>query len=101
MAWLKSYVLGKQARVKLYDIDRYERVVGEVHVRKWGVYRNVALAMVKAGYADIYTQQGAEYGGPDMLKKFQGALAVAKKSRRGMWSAKHVVLPSQFKQSQR
>jgi endonuclease YncB( thermonuclease family) len=74
--WLTNYVLGKRLRVTLLARDRYERVVCSVKIWKWGIQKNVSLEMVKAGWAEVYVNHGAEYGGIEMeLKK---ALDVAK-----------------------
>ena len=61
--WLKRYVLGRRVRVRLLARDRYERVVCSVKVWRWGIRRDVSLEMAKAGYAEMYDNAGAEYGG--------------------------------------
>jgi hypothetical protein len=53
--------------------------------------------MVRAGYADVYTQAGAQYGGPENERLLRNALHYAQWRRRGMWSAPKVVLPSEYK----
>ncbi len=69
-AWLTSYVLGRRVRVTLLARDRYERVVCSVKVWRWGIRRDVSLEMVKAGWAEVYVNYGAEYGGLETdLKK--------------------------------
>ena len=97
LEWLKNYILGRYVSVYLYAPDRYGRVVGQVYVRRWGIRRNVALEMIKAGYADIYEQAGAEYGTKAHEEKLRKALGWAKRLKRGMWSSKKVVLPSEHK----
>lgn len=68
--WLTNYVLGKRLRVTLLARDRYERVVCSVKVWRWGFRRDVSLEMVKAGWAEVYVNYGAEYGGLEReLKK--------------------------------
>jgi endonuclease YncB( thermonuclease family) len=62
-AWLTNYVLGKRVRVTLLARDRYERVVCSVKVWRWGFRRDVSLEMAKAGWAEVYDNAGAEYGG--------------------------------------
>jgi len=62
-AWLTNYVLGKRVRVTLLSRDRYERVVCSVKIWKWGIRRDVSLEMAKAGWAEVYDNSGAEYGG--------------------------------------
>jgi len=50
--------------------DRYERVVCSVKVWRWGWRRDVSLEMAKAGWAELYDNAGAEYGGLErQLKK--------------------------------
>ncbi|KAJ1907734.1 putative endonuclease lcl3, partial [Tieghemiomyces parasiticus] len=56
-----------------------------VYVRRWLFFkRNVSLMMVKAGYATIYQQSGAEYGG--ILEQLKRAEQRAKAKGIGMWS---------------
>src|SRR5271169_2227103 len=62
-AWLTNYVLGRRVRVILFSRDRYERVVCSVKIWKWGFRRDVSLEMAKAGWAEVYDNFGAEYGG--------------------------------------
>lgn len=62
-AWLTNYVLGRRVRVTLLSRDRYERVVCSVKIWKWGIRRDVSLEMAKAGWAEVYDNSGAEYGG--------------------------------------
>jgi endonuclease YncB( thermonuclease family) len=75
-AWLTNYVLGRRLRVTLLARDRYERVVCSVKLWRWGIRRDVSLEMVKAGWAELYVNYGAEYGG--LEKELTKALEVAK-----------------------
>jgi len=63
LEWLTSYVGGRRVRVQLWSRDRYERVVCSVKIWKWNGRRDVSLEMVKAGWATVYLQAGAQYGG--------------------------------------
>lgn len=95
--WLKDYIGNRDAQVRLYNIDRYERVVAEVYIWRWGFRRNVGLEMVKAGFADVYNQAGARYGGYRQEKLLREALEMAKRRKRGMWAKGDIELPSEFK----
>lgn len=74
--WLTDYVLGKRVRVKLLARDRYERVVCSVKVWRWGFRRDVSLEMAKAGWAELYDNAGAEYGG--LERELRGAVETAR-----------------------
>jgi len=74
--WLTNYVLGRRLRVKLFARDRYERVVCSVKVRRWGIRRDVSLEMAKAGWAELYDNAGAEYGG--LERELRRAVETAK-----------------------
>jgi endonuclease YncB( thermonuclease family) len=75
--WLTKMVLGKRVRVKLLARDRYERVVCSVKVWKWGIFKkDVSLEMAKAGWAELYDNAGAEYGG--LEKELRRAVEIAK-----------------------
>ncbi|KAG2179238.1 hypothetical protein INT43_002088 [Umbelopsis isabellina] len=96
--FLSKMSLNKKVHLELYSRDRYERVVAMAHLRRWPFYwirRNVSMEMLKAGMASIYTAKGAEYG--DSLEKLKKAEARAKLLRRGIWSQKDYVDPSEHK----
>jgi endonuclease YncB( thermonuclease family) len=61
--------------VTLLARDRYERVVCSVKVWRWGFRRDVSLEMAKAGWAEVYDNAGAEYGG--LEKDIRKAVEVA------------------------
>jgi len=74
--WLTRYVLGRRVRVRLLARDRYERVVCSVKIWRWGIRRDVSLEMAKAGFAEMYDNAGAEYGG--LEKELRKAVETAK-----------------------
>jgi len=74
--WLTNYVLGRRVRVKLFARDRYERVVCSVKIRRWGIRRDVSLEMARAGWAELYDNAGAEYGG--LERELRRAVETAK-----------------------
>ena len=94
-AWLTNYVLHRRVRVQLLARDRYERVVCSVKIWRWGWRRDVSLEMAKAGWAELYDNAGAEYGG--LERQMKNAVETAKlysamsrtncrRQRRGMWA---------------
>jgi len=96
--WLTSLSLNKKVDLELYSRDRYERVVAMAHLRTWPFYwirRNVSIEMLKAGMASIYTAKGAEYG--KYLSQLEKAEEQAKKRKKGIWSQKDFVDPSEHK----
>lgn len=74
--WLTRYVLNRKVRVRLLARDRYERVVCSVKIWRWGIRRDVSLEMAKAGFAELYDNAGAEYGG--LEKELRKAVETAK-----------------------
>jgi endonuclease YncB( thermonuclease family) len=76
LSWLTNYVLGRRVRVTLCARDRYERVVCSVKVWRWGFRRDVSLEMAKAGWAEVYDNAGAEYGG--LERELRQAVETAK-----------------------
>lgn len=71
---LVDYVAGKEVQIIEVDIDRYERVVGQVYVRElW-----VNGALVRGGFAYVYP----EYATSERLYKFERD---AKESKTGIW----------------
>jgi endonuclease YncB( thermonuclease family) len=74
--WLTNQVLGKRVRVQLLARDRYERVVCSVKVWRWGIRRDISLEMARAGWAELYDNAGAEYGG--LEKELRSAVETAR-----------------------
>ncbi|ORY86003.1 hypothetical protein BCR35DRAFT_264397 [Leucosporidium creatinivorum] len=97
--WLTKAVHGRTVHVDVLRKDRYGRVVGMAYVRRfpWLFRRNVSEEMLKAGYATVYTQGGAEHAG--LLSRFQEVEAAAKARKIGMWSqsARSYESPADFK----
>ncbi len=59
--WLTKFVEGRSITIQLYRFDQYSRAVAAVYVG-WIFKKNVSVEMVKAGFATIYQDAGAEYG---------------------------------------
>lgn len=104
--WLENYTLGREVDVKLLKRDQYGRALASVKVNRlslpsrlippfplpsfltpWASLlswrKDVSLALVEAGFGDIYTSGGADHDGA--LKVLERAKAKAKRSRIGMW----------------
>lgn len=105
--WLTNFVQGRKVCIQLHRIDQYGRAVATVwvHRRKfpwlWPVWWNVSLEMVRAGYATIYRDMGAEYNG--ILKDLEAAEHRARRLKLGMWtqSMDQYQSPGDFKRSMR
>lgn len=105
--WLTKFVQGRKVCIQLHRIDQYGRAVATVWVRRpkfpwlWPVWWNVSLEMVHAGFATIYRDLGAEYGG--ILKQLEAAETRARKSKTGMWSQskENYQSPGDFKRQNR
>jgi endonuclease YncB( thermonuclease family) len=95
-AFLTAYVLDRRVRIWIYSRDRFERVVGRARVWRYGIPRDVGLAMIKAGLATVYeAKTGAEYGGREDW--YRRAQAKAQRKRRGMWASKDIETPREYK----
>ncbi|KAJ1657013.1 putative endonuclease lcl3 [Dispira simplex] len=76
-AWVTKLLKNKKVTVVPYAKDRYNRLLGMVYVRSRLFFKvNVSLRMVEAGYATVYKQHGAEYGG--ILEQLQSAESLAR-----------------------
>ena len=89
--WLTSFVQGRKVCIQLHRIDQYGRAVATVWVHRrrfpwlwWPVWWNVSLEMVRAGFATIYRDLGAEYNG--ILKDLETSEHRARRLKLGMWS---------------
>ena len=88
--WLTQFVQGRSVRIQLHRIDQYGRAVATVWVHRrrfpwlwWPVWWNVSLEMVRAGFATIYRDLGAEYNGT--LAELEAAEVKARRLKLGMW----------------
>ncbi len=104
-AALTAMTLGKRVSFVPYRRDQYQRIVANVFIPPRffiGKERNVSIELLRQGFACVYRQYGAEYGG--MLKQFEEAEAEAKRYKRGIWGLKDYVSPAEhkkkFKQAQ-
>lgn len=94
----------KQARLTLHQFDQYKRIIGTVEVKHSNRVmsllglgkKNVSMELAKNGYAIVYKGPNACYGKPG-IGAFDKAVSAAKKARKGMWSQKSVVTPTEFK----
>jgi endonuclease YncB( thermonuclease family) len=87
--YLKELVATKEVTVKVRDIDRYQRVVGEVSI--FGSFRSVNLLMVEAGLAWHYVR----YARND--HELAQAEQRARFRRVGLWADKDPVPPWEFR----
>ncbi|KNC47606.1 uncharacterized protein AMSG_02630, partial [Thecamonas trahens ATCC 50062] len=109
-AWLEAYALGKAVKVKLLKRDQYGRAVASVKVDRlsraspvplpalfpFAWWSDVSMALVDAGFADVYTSGGAEHDG--QLEALESARDTARKRKRGMWRlGAAYVSPMEFK----
>ncbi|CCJ28548.1 unnamed protein product [Pneumocystis jirovecii] len=102
MDWLTTYILHKRVRVRLFSRDRYERIVAATEIRRWPfiwIRKDVGLEMLKRGLAEVYTSQGAEYGGKKREMKYHHEEEKAKKNKVGMWkqSSRLYESPEEYK----
>jgi endonuclease YncB( thermonuclease family) len=89
MDFLTSYLTKRRVRAYIYRRDQYERVVGTVWVRKWGIRKDVGLEMLKRGLATVYEAKfGSEFGG--LEQKYRDAEKRAKERGVGMWKERGV-----------
>ena len=96
--WLTGYIKGRRVRCYIHKADQYGRVVGTVYIRKGILRRDVGLQMLRAGFATVYeAKSGADFGGDDREKAYKEAEEVAKRKKRGMWAAKELESPRDYK----
>jgi endonuclease YncB( thermonuclease family) len=83
--WLIQYILNRRVRVSIYRRDQYDRVVAQVHIRKWLRKRDVGLEMLKTGLATVYeAKTGSEFG--QFEQQYRDAEEKAKANKVGMWT---------------
>lgn len=97
LAWLRSYILGRNVRVKLFSPDQYGRIVGGAKVWKLTGRKDVSAEMLKHGWGVKYEgKMGAEFNGKGKL--FQKLEDQARKKRIGMFQQKgKIKTPGQYK----
>ncbi|KAK4689529.1 micrococcal nuclease, partial [Tremellales sp. Uapishka_1] len=97
LEWLRQTLLGRRMKVQLLRKDQYNRIVGVPFIMR-GILspKPLPLLMLKEGMAVVYESGGSEYGDWG-LEKFKAVEAEARAARRGLWSAKKIELPSDYK----
>jgi micrococcal nuclease len=75
---LAGLVLNQNVAIKGYDMDRYNRILGEIFVDG----KNVNLEMVKMGFAEVYRGRHAPGFDPG---PYDQAEKEAKEAKQGMW----------------
>jgi len=92
LAWLKSKIEGKTLYCQLVRRDQYSRIVAVVTYPPQllpGTFfrgKNLALEMLSAGWAEVYSLTGAEYG-PEGKEEHERREEEARKNKRGMWES--------------
>lgn len=91
LAGLRELVLGRFVRATLLRQDQYQRIVGTVRVKRWGLFgRDVGLQMLKQGHATVYEAKfGSEFGG--MEDKYRAAEKKAKSHGLGLWKGQGTI----------
>lgn len=82
--FLYSLLQGQSVSVQLLSKDQYARIVGMVYIGSWPFRKNVSKELLRAGFATIYRQGGAEYGG--ILPQLEGLEQQAKEKKVGLWA---------------
>ncbi|OQR93424.1 hypothetical protein ACHHYP_02548 [Achlya hypogyna] len=94
-AWLKSQIQDQVVTFKLLMKDQYSRAVCMVYYGSWASPQNVSEELLKLGYANIYRQSGAVYGG--LLETFEALEAAACEQKLNIWSQAKRETPAQYK----
>ncbi|KAJ2986752.1 hypothetical protein NUW54_g9645 [Trametes sanguinea] len=90
LTWLKNQVEGKFVYCQLVRRDQFGRIVSAVHLKPrlfpgWlATGKDLSLEMLRAGWASVYEQAGAEYGRSG-LEEFLRVQKEAQRAKRGMW----------------
>ena len=82
-------------RLRVVDVDRYQRLVGVLYAEGESVRQSANHLMVEAGWAYWYR----EYGGREL--GFDSSERVAKRERAGVWSERDPVRPWDHRRYQR
>ncbi|EQC37178.1 hypothetical protein SDRG_05404 [Saprolegnia diclina VS20] len=94
-AWLKGELQDQVVSFKLLMKDQYSRAVCMVYYGSWASPTNVSEELLRQGYANIYRQSGAVYGG--LLETFEALEAEAREKRVHIWSLDKRETPAQYK----
>ncbi len=87
--YLEQLVGGRTVRVEAYGRDQYHRVLAVL----WPDGRNVNVAMVRAGFAELY--RGARCQA--YCRELQAAEHEARQARLGMWSLHQYESPRDYR----
>ncbi|CDO69941.1 hypothetical protein BN946_scf184836.g15 [Trametes cinnabarina] len=90
LTWLKSRIEGKFVYCQLVRRDQFGRIVSAVHLKPrlfpgWlATGKDLSVEMLRAGWASVYEQAGAEYGRAG-LEEFLRVQQDAQLGKRGIW----------------
>ncbi|KAK2465531.1 hypothetical protein APHAL10511_002423 [Amanita phalloides] len=100
-AWLKNRILRKTVMCQLLQRDQYSRIVANVSLPGIFLSKNLALEMLRTGWATTYEQASAQYG-KEGKDAYIAAEKQAKAKRRGMWKrGTNIETPSEYKRKHR
>ena len=98
--WLTNEILNKRVRIVMHFKDHFGRAICSVYYKKyWFIECNLSLEMVKAGYATVYRESNACYGG--IYDELVLAEQRARSRRVGMWQQRKFVSPAEHKRLQK
>jgi len=87
--FLSDLILNQSVSIQLLSRDQYSRAVAMVYRGTWPFRKNVCKEMTAAGWATVYKQAGAQYGGE--LEAFERLEEEAKVSKLGVWGLKAAI----------
>ncbi len=90
--YLADRIEGADCRMRVMDMDRYQRVVAVVYRHRYG--HSINLDMVRSGYAYCFAQYGSLPG----LKRAENR---ARARRRGMWQKRDQTPPWEYRARRR
>lgn len=93
---LTKLILNKKVKIKVLNIDRYNRIIGMVYLKKnIFKYFNVNIEMIRKGMACVYLSSITSFGG--IKEEFLKEEKKAKTKKIGIWSDPNFILPQLYK----
>lgn len=91
---LSQKIQNEEVFVKVWDKDRYGRIVGQIWLKK----EDMGFTQMTNGYAWHYGRYAKKQQSKDDFARYKKAQKVAQEAKLGLWQQKHPIPPWRFRQ---
>lgn len=97
--YLSTLILHKKVKLEILGVDRYDRILAIVYLKRLCFNTNVNIEMLKSGLACVYSGKDEIFGNyKDLFIEVENT---AKKNKKGIWGLNNMILPMDYKKMRR